>query len=130
MFDGAERCRPGRGLAYAKAAMTAPTDPLSDERSTRADASTDAPPVGRGWRLRERRAAPPLRLIEQGEGGSAATTSARVDLAGDGPIALMRLGRTDLEAGMRAVRAGARPTAMVTALSESRDTTIRARRVA
>lgn len=107
--------------------MTAPNDPPSD---TDADAQADAPPAGRGRRLRARRSAPPLRLIEQGEGGSGATTTARVDLAGDEPIALMRLGRTDLEAGMRAVRAGARPTAVVTALSESRDTTVRARRLA
>ena len=102
--------------------MSAPDDPPSDPNA-------DAPPAGRGRRLRARRAAPPLRLIEQGEGGSASSTTARLNLTGDGPITLMRLGRTDLTAGISAVRAGARPTAVVTALSESRDTTVRARRL-
>jgi hypothetical protein len=39
----------------------------------------------------------------------------------------MRLGRQDLEAGMRAVSQGAVPTAVVTGLGEARDTTTRAR---
>jgi hypothetical protein len=44
-------------------------------------------------------------------------------------MAFMRLGRGDLEAGMRAVRAGAKPTAVITGLSEPRDTTVRARQL-
>jgi hypothetical protein len=41
----------------------------------------------------------------------------------------MRLGRSDLEAGMRAVREGARPAAVITGLGEGLSTTSRARRL-
>src|SRR4051812_39891086 len=99
-----------------QSAMSAPNEPPSAASSAGAH-EPPAPRVGgRGRRLRARRVAPPLRLIEHGDGGSVATTAARLDLQGPGPLALMRLGRSDLEAGMRAVRAGARPTAVVTAL--------------
>src|SRR4051812_5232842 len=101
--------------------MMAAVDPPFEQ------APVDGSSATRGRRLRARRTAPPLRLIEHGDGGSAASEGVALDLNTDAPIALMRLGRADLDFGVRAISAAARPTAVITGLSESRETTGRAR---
>jgi len=109
--------------------MTAPRDPTSDADD--GDESHDQQRggerrVGSDRRLRARRSLPAPRLLERGDGG-AVGPAAHLDLNGDRPLTFMRLGRQDLETGMRAVRDGARPTAVVTGVAESRETTVRAR---
>ncbi len=76
------------------------------------------------------RSAPPPRLVEHGEDSRPDSPELRLSLANrKRPITLMRLNGSDLEPAMRAVNAGATPTAIVTGLAESRETTARARRL-
>lgn len=76
------------------------------------------------------RPAPPPRLVEAGEDNRPDSPELRLGLADRRrPITLMRLNGSDLEPAMRAVDAGAAPTAIVTGLAESRQTTARVRRM-
>jgi hypothetical protein len=77
------------------------------------------------------RPAPPPRLVEHGEDGRPSSPDLRLELGDrERPITFMRLNGGDLEPAMRAVNAGAAPTAIITGLAESRETTARARRLA
>jgi hypothetical protein len=81
-------------------------------------------------RLRASRRLPPLRLLELGDAGaSGSTTLVLSGRPADPPSLFVRVGSVDLGAALRAVAAGARPAAIVTGLSESRDVTSRARRL-
>lgn len=103
--------------------MRPPSDRSSFEGSTNADDSASSGPR----RLRARRPATQPRLLEDGAGAGSTASSTALKLD-SGPITLLRLARKDLELGLRAVAAGARPTAVVTGMSEPDDTTVTARR--
>src|SRR4051812_21856115 len=80
-------------------------------------------------RLRVRRR-PPLRLLEQGLMGSAPRRPLVFAAASnERPITLMRLGDQDLVPGMRAIEAGARPSAVITGLGERPELLRHARRL-
>jgi hypothetical protein len=85
-----------------------------------------------GRRLRARRPVPAPRLIDHGDLG--VDVELPVPKFGgqpeDAPITLMRLGPRDLESGFQAIAEGARPDAIVTGVSERRQVTTRARRLA
>ena len=108
--------------------MSGTLDSPPDESSPDGPGSA-SPTPGRGRRLRARRAAPPLRLIEAGEGGGG-SVGVRLELTSDAPMAFMRLGGKDLDDGMSAINDRTRPSAVITGLGESRETISRARHLA
>jgi hypothetical protein len=85
--------------------------------------------MAKSRRLRARRPSPPPRLLEHGEFGT--HDPPELQLAGrtdDAPMTLLRLGATDLERGVDAIRNGACPSAVVTGFGERADVIARARR--
>ncbi len=110
-----------------EAAMSTPSEPPIEEPSAEGDPVAPSRSSPRRRVRAKRRAAPPLRLIESGEVGDPASEA--LDLSRGGPLAFMHLGSQDLNAGMRAIAGGARPTAVITGLGETRSTTSRARRL-
>jgi hypothetical protein len=72
-----------------------------------------------------------LRLIEHGDSGTPADDARTpIDLSGDPPLVFLRLGAKDLTPAMQAIATASPPTAIVTGIAESAETTARARRLA
>jgi hypothetical protein len=104
-----------------------PSNPTGEQPE--GEGERDASSAASSARLLRVRRPPPPRLIEAGEAGLHETPELRLEWPADRPFGLMRVGSHDLEAAARAVRHGARPTALVTGLGEGKETTARARRL-